>query len=117
MQCVSPVRRGGWGNTSSNLRLTNLAAISEHPFLNYLRLGLPVSLSTDDEGIFETDINHECELAISQTDITYAEFKQMAFNSIQTSFASAADKKTLLDKLILKFEDFEINKTTWQAIH
>lgn len=40
----------------------------------------------------------------------------MAFNSIQTSFASAADKKTLLGKLILKFEDFEINKSTWQLV-
>lgn len=100
-------------NLSSNLRLTDVESISKHPFLDFLRLGLPVSLSTDDEGIFEIDINHECELAIAETDISYAEVKQMAFNSIQTSFASAADKKTLLEKLTLKFDDFERNNPSW----
>ncbi|MBK7961086.1 MAG: hypothetical protein IPK04_07665 [Bdellovibrionales bacterium] len=70
-------------------------------------------MSTDDEGIFEIDINHECELAIAETDISYAEVKQMAFNSIQTSFASAADKKTLLEKLTVKFDDFERNNPSW----
>ncbi len=94
-------------NLSSNLRLTGVAAVPEHPFLNYLRLGLPVSLSTDDEGIFEIDINHECEIAVEQTDITYAEFRQMAFNSINTSFASEADKRSLLGKLTDKFKEFE----------
>jgi adenosine deaminase len=72
-------------------------------------LGLPISLSTDDEGIFETDINHECEIAINDTDITYIELKQMAFNSIQTSFASVDDKKILLELLSKKFMVFENN--------
>jgi adenosine deaminase len=96
-------------NLSSNLRLTDILSISNHPFLNYLRLGLPISLSTDDEGIFETDINHECEIAINDTDITYIELKQMAFNSIQTSFASVDDKKILLELLSKKFMVFENN--------
>ncbi len=94
-------------NLSSNLRLTDVASIPEHPFLNYLRLGLPVSLSTDDEGIFGIDIDHECEVAVEQSDITYAEFKQMAFNSISTSFASDPDKKALLAKLTGQFREFE----------
>ncbi|MGZ3768995.1 MAG: adenosine deaminase family protein [Bdellovibrio sp.] len=100
-------------NLSSNLRLTDVKSISTHPFLDYLRLGLPVSLSTDDEGIFEIDINHECEIAIDETDISYAEMKQMAFNSIETSFASDTDKKILLQKLKQQFKIFEktYNKT------
>lgn len=94
-------------NLSSNLRLTDVASIPEHPFLNYLRLGLPVSLSTDDEGIFGIDIDHECEIAVEQTDMTYAEFKQMTFNSIATAFASDADKQMLTVKLTDKFREFE----------
>ncbi len=94
-------------NISSNLRLTDVEKTSEHPFLNYLRLGLPVSLSTDDEGIFDIDINHECQIAIEQTDVTYAELKKMAFNSISTSFASEADKQNLLRILTKKFRQFE----------
>lgn len=94
-------------NLSSNLRLTDVVELSEHPYLNYLRLGLPVSLSTDDEGIFEIDINHECQVAIEQTDVTYFEFKQMAFNSIQTSFATDEVKGRLLSGLEKQFRDFE----------
>jgi hypothetical protein len=94
-------------NLSSNLRLTSVERLAEHPYLDYLRLGLPVSLSTDDEGIFDTDIAHECELAIAETDVTYAEFKTMAFNSIRTSFASDSDKQVLTIRLERAFADFE----------
>lgn len=94
-------------NISSNLRLTAVGSVSAHPFLDYLRLGIPVSLSTDDEGIFETDINHECELAIAETDVNYAEMKQMAFNSIETSFASAQDREALKARLTDSFAKFE----------
>ncbi|QLY25763.1 hypothetical protein [Bdellovibrio sp. KM01] len=94
-------------NLSSNLRLTDVEKISEHPFLNYLRLGLPVSLSTDDEGIFDIDINHECQIAIEQTDVTYSELKKMAYNSISTSFASEYDKQSLIRALSKRFHQFE----------
>lgn len=94
-------------NLSSNLRLTDVVSVGEHPFLRYLRLGLPVSLSTDDEGIFETDMNRECEQAVALTDVRYSELKQMAFNSIDTSFADAAQKKTLREKLTERFGIFE----------
>lgn len=94
-------------NLSSNLRLTAIESVSSHPFLKYLRLGIPVSLSTDDEGIFEIDINHECKIAIEQSDMSYAEYKQMAFNSLQTSFVEESEKQKLLLQLKNMFESFE----------
>ncbi len=94
-------------NLVSNLRLTKINNLKEHPFLNYLRLGLPVSLSTDDEGIFDTDIKNECVMVIKETDISYDEFKQMSYNSIEYSFATESDKKLLLTILNQRFIDFE----------
>ncbi|MCP4746138.1 MAG: hypothetical protein GY874_08355 [Desulfobacteraceae bacterium] len=94
-------------NLVSNYRLGVIALFNKHPFLYYLRLGLPVSLSTDDEGMFHTDINTECEVAVSNTDITYDELVAMSYNSIETSFASDIDKQTLLDKLDREFLIFE----------
>jgi adenosine deaminase len=99
-------------NLVSNMRLTKLVSFKDHPFLDYLRLGIPVSLSTDDEGIFDTDIQHECEVAVTETDISYAEFKKMSFNSIETSFASDADKSLLKEKLTKAFVDFEAHNHT-----
>lgn len=94
-------------NLTSNLKLQAVSDIRSHPFLTYLRLGLPVSLSTDDEGIFSIDIIDECMLAVRQTDVTYFEFKEMAFNSIRASFASEDVKQKLLEELRVRFDRFE----------
>jgi adenosine deaminase len=97
-------------NLYSNYRLQVNEDFSSHPFLDFLRLGLPVSLSTDDEGIFVTDIANEYKIAISHTDITHEELKQMAYNSIETAFADEAVKTKLLKKLDADFASFE---TRW----
>ena len=94
-------------NLVSNVRLSVVPSIEEHPFLRYLRLGLPVSLSTDDEGIFESTIDDDCQLAIDHSDVTYSELKQMSYNSIATSFAEDATKTALKAALDQDFSQFE----------
>lgn len=94
-------------NLISNLKLRAVNDIRAHPYLTYLRLGMPVSLSTDDEGIYETDINDECVLAVGKTDLTYHEFREMAFNSLRTSFATDEVKQPLLAELKRRFDRFE----------
>lgn len=94
-------------NIISNQRLGVHLTPSNHPFLTYLRLGLKPSLSTDDEGMFETDISHEFFIAIAETDIHYAEVKQLVLNSIDTAFADVYTKQRLRNKLIEQFKDFE----------
>ncbi len=78
-----------------------------HPFLDYLRLGLRVSLSTDNDAIFETDIANECVAAITTTDIEYSELKHMSYNSVRTSFANDKTKEKLENKLNRQFINFE----------
>lgn len=94
-------------NLISNLRLAAVSDMRSHPFLNFLRLGVPVSLSTDDEGIFQTDMNTECRTAVEGSDVTYAEFKAMAQNSLKTAFVDAATKVKLEQALKEDFESFE----------
>lgn len=94
-------------NIVSNQRLGVHLSAHNHPFLTYLRLGLKPSLSTDDEGMFETDISQEFFIAIMETDINYTEVKQLVLNSIDTSFADRYTKQRLHSKLIKQFADFE----------
>lgn len=94
-------------NLSSNLYLGVAKDVESHPFLTYLRMGIPVSLSTDDEGMFNTNISKECVMAVKKTDIDYGELKAMSFNSIKNSFASKNLKKTLSAKLREQFQLFE----------
>jgi adenosine deaminase CECR1 len=78
-----------------------------HPFLKFLRLGIPVSLSTDNDGIFDTNRSKECIAAVSTTDVSYNELRALSYNSITTSFASNATKQVLINDLNSRFIDFE----------
>jgi hypothetical protein len=94
-------------NLWSNYRLQVIETFENHPFLPFLRLGLPVSLSTDDEGMFGTDIANECRIALGHTDVTHAEMKAMSFNSLATSFAQPEVRESLEERLRVEFERFE----------
>lgn len=94
-------------NLLSNLRLGVVSNLKDHPYLNFARLGMKVSLSTDDEGIFETTQNSECIAAIEQTDITWFELRQMVQNSIESSFAEQALKTKLSASLETELNQFE----------
>jgi adenosine deaminase len=100
-------------NLSSNIQLGVAPSIETHPFLSFLRLGIPVSFSTDDEGMFVTDITHDILLAALHTDICYSELKQMTYNSIDNSFADNNLKNKLLIDLDQRYAKFE-NK--WEEI-
>jgi adenosine deaminase CECR1 len=91
----------------SNHRLLVSDDWSTHPFLRFLRLGLRVSLSTDDEGMFRTDIVNECKVAVANTDLQYAELLQMARNSLDAAFLDAAAQQTLEQKLEADISAFE----------
>ncbi len=58
----------------------------EIPFAAYLQAGVPVSLNTDDEGIFRSDLSHEFLRAARDYHLSYSELKELARNSIEYSF-------------------------------
>ena len=93
-------------NLTSNLRLNAFPEVKTHPFLSFLRMGLKVSLATDDEGIFQIDFNHECEAALAETDLNWVEFKQLLINSIDTSFSPEPQKGKLLADLLSDLQLF-----------
>lgn len=94
-------------NVISNLLLDVSPSVEEHPFLYYHRLGIPVNISTDDEGIFQSTLSKECELIVKKTDIYYSELKEIILNSIRSSFAVETEKKQLLTQLEEDLKQFE----------
>jgi hypothetical protein len=57
-----------------------------HPFELYRRAGVPVALSTDDEGVSRVDLTHEFQRAVETYDLSYADIKGLARNSLTYSF-------------------------------
>jgi adenosine deaminase len=59
---------------------------AEHPLPMYMKHGVPVALSTDDEGVSRIDLTHEYVRAARDFGLDYPTLKQMARNSLTYSF-------------------------------
>ncbi|MGC2638124.1 MAG: adenosine deaminase [Acidobacteriaceae bacterium] len=76
-------------NLSSNDVILNVKG-DEHPFMLYRKMGVPVALSTDDEGVSRIDLTHEYVRAADTYPLSYRDLKQMARTSIEHSFLHGA---------------------------
>src|SRR5438445_4071056 len=54
----------------------------DHPFPLYRVFGVPVALSSDDEGVSRIDLTHEYVRAVQSYDLHYADLKQMVRTSL-----------------------------------
>ena len=59
---------------------------ADHPLLDYLAAGVPITLASDDEGVARIDLSHEYFRAAVTYDLTYPDLKRMARNSLEYSF-------------------------------
>lgn len=62
----------------------------DHPFPLYRKFGVPVALSTDDEGVSRIDLTHEYVRAVETYGLTYEDLKQMVRTSLEHSFLPGA---------------------------
>jgi adenosine deaminase len=58
----------------------------QHPLHQYLRFGVPVSLSTDDEGVSRSDMTHEYLRAAQDQGLSYSELRTMARTGLEHAF-------------------------------
>jgi adenosine deaminase len=62
----------------------------EHPLMVYRKYHVPVSLSTDDEGVSRIDMTHEYVRAAETYGLSYADLKQMARTGLEHIFLPGA---------------------------
>jgi adenosine deaminase len=72
-------------NLTSNDVILNVKG-DDHPFETYRRYGVPVALSTDDEGVSRIDLTHEYVRAAVTYPLSYRDFKKMVRTSIEHAF-------------------------------
>ena len=94
-------------NLISNLLLNYVNDYSEHPFPEYLRIGIPVALSTDDRGMWDSTMTDEFFVAVKEFNLSWDEVRMMSRNSLAYAFVQADEKTRLLrdfDERMTKFE-------------
>jgi adenosine deaminase len=76
-------------NLTSNAAILNVTG-KDHPFMLYRKAGVPVALSTDDEGVSRIDLTHEYVRAADTYPLSYHDLKLMARTSLEHAFLPGA---------------------------
>jgi len=105
-------------NLISNLLLEYVKDYSQHPFPEYLRIGIPVALSTDDRGMFESNMTDEYFVAVREFNLSWSEIVQLGRNSLIHSFVDEPTRQKLLadyDRRVAQFAA-RFQKDTWASL-
>ena len=94
-------------NLISNLLLEYVDDYSQHPFPEYLRFGIPVALSTDDRGMWDSTMTDEFFVAVREFDLSWEEVLLLSRNSIAYGFLPEAEKARLLTDFDRRIRAFE----------
>ncbi len=93
-------------NLTSNEFITKISGQS-HPIALYEKNGVPIVISSDDEGVSRGSIGQEYLLYLTRYKPSYATLKKTIYNSIEYSFLSKQEKAAQIEKLNNKFAQFE----------
>jgi len=80
---------------AAEINLTSNAVIlgvegGRHPIQLYRAAGVPVTLSTDDEGVLRSDMTNEYQRAAMQQGLRYADLKEVSRASLEYAFVEGA---------------------------
>ncbi|MEP7311210.1 MAG: adenosine deaminase [Pseudomonadota bacterium] len=105
-------------NLISNLLLEYVSDYSQHPFPEYLRIGVPVALSTDDRGMWDSNLTDEFYVAVKEFNLSWEEIVLLGRNSLKYSFLDEPTKQRLLanyDKRVAAFAQ-HFQKSGWSSL-
>jgi len=72
-------------NLTSNGQILSVSG-DEHPLPIYMKYGVPVAISTDDEGVARSDMTREYLRAVEAYHLSYTTLKRMTRQSLEHSF-------------------------------
>lgn len=72
-------------NLTSNDQILGVSG-NDHPLPIYMKYGVPVAISSDDEGVARSDMTHEYLRAVEGYKLSYADLKRSARQSLEHSF-------------------------------
>jgi adenosine deaminase CECR1 len=106
-------------NLISNLLLEYVADFSQHPFPEYLRVGIPVALSTDDRGMWDSNLTDEYFVAVHEFNLSWEELVQLGRNSLKFSFVDDPTRQRLLAAYEKRVQSFaqQFRKDRWSSLH
>lgn len=95
---------------TSNLCTDAVRSWAEHPLPRLIAAGVPVTLGTDDPGMFGTTLNREYRLCATRLGLTTTDLTTLARNGIDAAFCPPATRHALHTEL-----DAVLATTDWRC--
>ncbi len=83
---------------TSNAQTGAWTPISDNPFGLLYQRGVPVTLNTDDPGLFQVTLNQEFQTAVRLFQLGRDEIHHLALQGVRSSFLPHAEKTTLMQE-------------------
>ena len=84
-----------------NTQIGAVASVADHPIGPFLRLGFRVGINTDNRLMSNVSMSSELASVASAHHLTNAEAGRLAVNSMEASFSSWAERRHLIDHVIV----------------
>ena len=81
---------------TSNDKAAVVTAVKDHPLPRFLEAGVPVTISTDDPGLFDCDLPGEHRLLVEPLGLKLAEIRQIMLNSFDYAFTANDEQRARL---------------------
>lgn len=94
-------------NLISNHLLEYTPDLDLHPFPQFLRLGIPVALNTDDRGMWDSNMSDEYYVAVTRFNLSWPELVQVGRNSLEHAFVEAPIRQRMLAEYDAQIRAFE----------
>jgi adenosine deaminase len=82
----------------SNLRTKVISSMKEHPVKNFIDMGIPVSINTDDPKMFNNSLSEEYQALKDTFKYSDDDIFNLIINSINTTWLEEVDKKNLIEE-------------------
>ena len=93
-------------NLISNRLLDYTEDYASHPFPEYLRTNIPVALTTDDRGMWDSTLTDEYYVAVKEFNLSWQELTGLARQSLKHSFLAEDDKQAALNAYEQRLRQF-----------
>ncbi|MEG0774999.1 adenosine deaminase [Clostridium sp.] len=80
---------------TSNIQTKAVDIFSNHPIYDFFKDELKVTINTDNRTVSNTNMTNECDVVYKEFNISYEEYKEIYYNSIQAAFADLETKEKL----------------------
>ncbi len=102
----------------SNRVLEYFPNLDDHPFPEFLRLGIPVCLNTDDRGMWDSNMTDEYFSAVKHFNLRWDEIVKMGRDSLHYAFVDNAKKAELISAYERDVASFEMKyqNANWREL-